>query len=186
MDFAIDIKDQERLLIDAVVKREDWAQRKLYETYYGQMMGVCLRYANCKEDALDIMQDGFVKVFQNIYKYQKGTSLGAWIHRIMINTSIDYYRKQQRRQTQGIDDIKPNISYNPAALANLRQEEILAALSELSTAYRTVFNLFVIEGYSHKEIANFLNIAESTSRSNLLKSRIQLKDILKKRGFNRH
>jgi len=185
MDLAINIENQERLLIGAVIRQEDWAQRKLYETYYGRMMAVSLRYANNPQDALDILQDGFVKVFKNIGKYKQGTSLYGWIHRIIVNTCIDYYRKEQRRQTQDLEEAKPQISYNASALSNLRKEEILLAMSELTVAYRTVFNLFVIEGYSHKEIGDLLNIAESTSRSNLLKARTQLKEILLKKGFKR-
>ncbi len=185
MEFALNIAHQERLLIQAVIKQEEWAQRKLYEMYYGRMMGVCLRYANNKEDALDILQDGFVKVFRKIHKYNQGTSLNAWIHRIMVNTSIDYYRREKRRQTENLEEAARHISYDASALSSLRQEEIISALGELTPAYRTVFNLFAIEGYAHKEIADFLMIAESTSRSNLLKARTQLKEILRKRGFKR-
>jgi RNA polymerase sigma factor (sigma-70 family) len=127
---------------------------------------------------LDILHDGFIKVFKNIDKYQVGTSLNAWIKRVMVNTSIDYYRKETRRRSVDIEDAKSLASDNPDALSDISAEEIIHLLQHLSPAYRSVFNLYVIEGYSHKELAEMLNITESTSRSNLVKARTKLKELL--------
>lgn len=180
MDFALSLQHKEKNLISACVKKERWAQKQLYEEYYSKMMGVCLRYSNNKEDALDILHEGFIKVFKNIEKYQPGTSLNAWIRRIMVNTSIDFYRKSIRRRTEDIDQAY-HVSANDAdAISQCTEKEILESIQTLSPAYRTVFNLYVIEGYSHKEIANQLGITESTSRSNLVKARVKLKAILAK------
>ncbi len=178
MDIALKLQHEERDFITACIQKERWAQKKLYEDHYSQMMGVCLRYSSNKEDALDILHEGFIKVFKNISKYQPGTSLSAWIRRIMVNTSIDYYRKSIRRRTEDLEQAYHVSSPDADVISQCTEKEILAAVQILSPAYRTVFNLYVIEGYSHKEIADQLDITESTSRSNLVKARIKLKDIL--------
>ena len=184
MNIALQLNSKERDLIRACVRKERWAQKILYEEHYGKMMGVCLRYATNKDDAMDILHEGFIKVFKHIEKYQPGTSLSAWIRRIMVNTSIDYYRKSIRRRTEDLEQAY-NISTNDAdAISQCSEKEILAAVQQLSPAYRAVFNLYVIEGYSHKEIAGTLDITESTSRSNLVKARMKLKAILKSRSFD--
>jgi RNA polymerase sigma factor (sigma-70 family) len=174
MDFSIQLERTENDLITALVRQERWAQQLLYEQYYGKMMGVCLRYAGSRDEALDLLHEGFIKVFQNIAKYHAGTSLPAWIRTIVVNTCIDYYRRMARRRTEDIHEAQMMGSDSPDVLSNLTEQEILAAVQELSPAYRAVFNLFVVEGYSHKEIADALQINESTSRSNLVKARIKL------------
>lgn len=181
MDIALKLEGREKDFIRACIRRERWAQQKLYEEYYGRMMGVCLRYASNRDDALDILHDGFMKVFKNIEKYQPGTSLNSWIRRIMVNTSIDFYRKKIRRRTEDIEQAF-QVSINTAdAISQCTEKEILAAVQQLSPAYRAVFNLYVIEGFSHKEIADILEITESTSRSNLVKARLKLKEALRVR-----
>lgn len=174
---------EERDLIKACVRKERWAQKKLYEEYYGSMMGVCLRYANGQDDALDILHEGFIKVYKHIEKYQPGTSLSAWIRRIMVNTAIDYYRKNLRRRTEDIEQAYDISTEDADAVSQCTEQEILEAVQQLSPAYRAVFNLYVIEGYSHKEIADILDITESTSRSNLVKARVKLKAILTSRSY---
>lgn len=178
MEVTIQLQNEERDFIQACVDNERWAQRKLYEDYYGTLMGVCMRYANNKDDAMDILHDGYIKIYRNIGKYQPGTSLIAWMRRILVNTSIDYYRKQTRRRTEDIDtafNIKSNM---PSALSQISAEEIMSCIQKLSPAYRTVFNLYVMEGFSHREVADILGITESTSRSNLVKARIKLRDMV--------
>lgn len=180
MDIALPFEydDEEREFINALIRNERWAQHKLYINHYSKMMGVCLRYANGEHDALDILHEGFLKVFKNISKYKIGTSLSAWIRRIMINTAIDFYRKNTRRRTEDIDEAHDVSSMDPDAVSQCTEKEILAAIQQLSPAYRAVFNLNVIEGYPHKEIASKLGITESTSRSNLTKARTKLQETL--------
>ncbi|NBC08233.1 MAG: sigma-70 family RNA polymerase sigma factor [Bacteroidetes bacterium] len=178
MNIALPLENEEEGLIQACVRRERWAQQALYETYYSQMMGVCLRYANDEEEALDILHEGFIKVFRHIKKYQPGTSLTAWVRRIMVNTSIDYYRKNMRRRTEDIEQAYDLSATDADAISQCSEREILAAIQELTPAYRAVFNLYVIEGYSHREIAEMMDITESTSRSNLVKARLKLKEML--------
>jgi len=178
MDRTLHLESEEHGFIQACVAKERWAQRKLYEDYYGVLIGVCLRYANNKDEAMDILHDGFIKIYRNISRYQPGTSLVAWMRRIMVNTAIDYYRKQARRRTEDIDQAYDVVSRIPGPLSQISTREIMECIQRLSPAYRAVFNLYVIEGYSHKEVADILGITESTSRSNLVKSRIKLKDMM--------
>lgn len=176
MDFALQLEFDESALIAAVARQDRAAQQRLYEEFYPRMMGVCLRYAGSEDEALDLLHEGFIKVFQNISKYKPGTSLPAWIRTIMVNNCIDFYRKAIRRRTSNIETAYHLSSDEPDALAVYTEKEILKAVQTLSPAYRAVFNLYVVEGYSHKEIADQLDINESTSRSNLVKARLKLQE----------
>ncbi len=178
MDLTLPLEFEEKDLIEACIAKERWAQQKLYEDHYSKMMGVCLRYAANEEDALDILHEGYIKVFKYIAKYQPGTSLIAWIRRIMVNTAIDYYRKVTRRRTEDIDFVFDLGNDEPDAVSRCSEQEILAAVQRLTPTYRAIFNLYVVEGYSHKEIAEELHITESTSRSNLVKARLKLQSVL--------
>lgn len=183
MEIVLPANFDEEDLIRACARNERWAQQVLYEEYYGRMMVVCLRYANNEEDALDILHEAFIKVFQHINRYQPGTSLTAWIRRIIVNTAIDYYRKSIRRRTEDIDQAGNLTNGDADAVSQCTEQEILEAIQQLTPAYRATFNLYVIEGYSHKEIADLLGITESTSRSNLVKARLKLKEILTSRTY---
>ena len=178
MDLALNLHREENDLIKACIRKDRDAQELLYKEYYSKMMGVCLRYSNNQDDALDILHEGFIKIFKNIAKYQPGTSLVAWMRRIMVNTAIDFYRKNVRRRTEDLETAYSVSTNAPDAISQVTEKEILLAIQTLSPAYRSVFNLYVIEGYSHKEIADQLGITESTSRSNLVKARHKLKAIL--------
>ncbi len=178
MNIVLSLKHEEQNFIAACIRKERWAQKKLYEDSYSKMMGVCLRYSNNSEDARDILHEGYIKVFKNISKYNPGTSLNAWIRRIMVNTSIDFYRKNTRRRTEDLENAQQKSTTIADADSQIGEKEILAAVQQLSPAYRMVFNLYVIEGYSHKEVAQQLGITESTSRSNLVKARLKLKEAI--------
>jgi RNA polymerase sigma factor (sigma-70 family) len=178
-------EEKESLLIQACVKEEAWAQKILYETYYPKMIGVCMRYSNDYEDARDILNEGFIKVFRFIEKYKIGTSLESWIRRIMINSSIDYYRKEIRHRSEDIDTAMYKLSDQTDVVSDFSAQDILKAVQKLPPAYRAVFNLYAIEGYSHKEVSEELGITESTSRSNLVKARNRLKDMLEELGITR-
>lgn len=182
MNIALDLQRSEKDYIQACIDKEKWAQKKMYQEFYSPMMSVCLRYANDEHDALDILHEGFIKVFRHISKYQPGTSLNSWIRRIMINTAIDHYRKMARRRTENLETAYSAQSLDPDVVSQMAASEIMEALQLLTPAYRSVFNLYVIEGYPHKEVADILNITESTSRSNLVKARSKLKKILQARN----
>lgn len=164
-------QDADYALIQACRKRERWAMQHVYEEYFSAMMHVLVRYAKSEDQARDLVHDGFVKVFKNIHKYQPGSSMYSWIKRIMVNTAIDHIRKQKRRRTDDLDnhfDIKTSA---PDAIEQISQKELLEIIRDMSPTYRAVFNLYIIEGYSHGEISSALGISESTSRSNLVKAR---------------
>lgn len=183
MAVTIDILADEASFILACTNNERWAQQELYKAFYPTMKPVCRRYAHNDDDAMDILHEGFIKVFRHIGKYKPGTSLGSWVKRIMVNTSIDYYRRETRRRTEDIDSVYHISSKDHDVISHLSSEEILKALQQLTVAYRSVFNLYVIEGYPHKEVAKMLDITESTSRSNLVKARTKLKEILLRSGI---
>lgn len=178
MELSLPIGYQELDFIKACARREPWAQKLLYEEFYGPMMALCLRYAGNDDDALDILHEGFIKVFRNIGKYQPDTSLPAWVRRIMVNTAIDFYRKNIRRRTEDLDAAFDLSTGEADAISRCSEKQILEAIQQLTPVYRAVFNLYVIEGYSHREIGDMLSITESTSRSNLVKARVKLKEIL--------
>lgn len=186
MDISLPIGYKEQDFIQACARHEEWAQKLLYEEFYGSMLALCLRYANNREDAVDILHEGFIKVFKNIHRYCPDTSLPSWIKRVMVNTAIDYYRKSIRRRTDDIEEAFELSSVEADAVSRCSEQQILEAIQQLSPAYRTIFNLYVIEGFSHKEIADMLHITESTCRSNLVKARTKLKDILSSVKFGYH
>lgn len=171
----------------AVNSRE--SQKILYSSFYGYAMAICDRYANKQEDAVEILNDGFLKIFREIHHYKPAysdviSSFKGWLRKIMVYTAIDHFRKNQKHQmvTQ-LDNVVYHIpTINEDAIEKLSYEEIIRAIQELSPGYRTVFNLFIIEGLSHDEIARQLGISTGTSKSNLSKARRQLQKILFKQN----
>lgn len=178
MDYSLSLVYEEEKVINSCINGEEWAMRLIYEEFYPTMLPICMRYANNDDDARDIVHEGFIKVFKNLSSYRVGTSLQAWIKRIMVNASIDHYRRESRKRTTDLDVAYDLRSCDEDALGRLNVEEIIKALQQLSPIYRSVFNLYVVEGYSHKEVSEILGISESTSRSNLVKARIKLRAIL--------
>lgn len=179
MDISFPLDYQEKDLISACIRQEEWAIRKIYENYYRLMMSICLRFASSENDARDLLHDGFIKVINNFTKFQAGTSLPSWLHRVMVNNCIDHYRKMARRKTEDIEQVYANQSLDADAVSRYSEKEILNSIQLLSPTYRTVFVLYAIEGFSHKEIGEQLGITESTSRSNLVKARYKLQEILR-------
>lgn len=142
------------------------------------MYGVCLRYAGNSEDANDILQEGFIKVYKNISKFRREGSFEGWIRRIFINTAIEQFRKKVK--LYNVTEVQENTIEDKEldALDKLATKDIMNILNELSPGYKTVFNLHVIEGYSHKEIADILGITEGTSKSQLARAKGVLKKII--------
>lgn len=134
------------------------------------MFGVCLRYAENKEDAQDILQEGFVKVFKKINTFQHKGSFEGWVRRIMVHTAIEHYRKRSKYFMVDIDQAYDQ-SFEADALTRMSTKEIIELVQQLPTGYRTVFNLFVVEGYSHQEISDMLNISVGTSKSQLSRAK---------------
>jgi RNA polymerase sigma-70 factor (ECF subfamily) len=169
-------------IIRGCLKNDRASQKALYEQNYGKMLGVCLRYCRSSDEAKDVLHEGFMKVFNNLKNYSGTGSFEGWIRRIMVNTAIDHLRKNKQNYL-----IVSTVHANEKAavmadevaeediLMSIDKEEILKAVQELTPAYRTVFNLYVIEEYTHKEIAELLDISEGTSKSNLSKAKFNLK-----------
>ncbi len=184
MDLALRIRlhhtERDDLLAGCI--REDRAyQKRLYHLYYSKMMAVSMRYTSNREEARDILHEGFMKVFKNIHRYKPQHSLESWIRRIMINTAIDHYRKNKKFKNQVDIEYAANELDDKSnhVIHQLSAEEILKLVQQLSPAYRTVFNLYVVEGFNHREIAEKLGISEGTSKSNLAKARGKLRKMLK-------
>jgi len=153
-------------------------QKMLYKTFYGFAMSICLRYANNRYEASEIMNQGFLKVFTNLHKYDESRPFKAWVGRIMMNTSIDYYRSNLKVAFMEDIEAAADIGHYDLPDRRLSYNDLLALIQQLPNAYRTVFNLFAIEGYSHEEIAKKLNISAGTSKSNLFKAREKLKSMI--------
>ncbi|TEW67972.1 sigma-70 family RNA polymerase sigma factor [Mucilaginibacter phyllosphaerae] len=162
-------------LVNGCLKDDRLSQKLLYKAFYGFAMGICLRYANNRYEASEIMNQGFYKVFKNLAKFDTAKPFKAWLGRIMVNTAIDYYRANLKiAYTEELDKAE-HINDSEHADKNLGYNELLNMINELPRAYRTIFNLFAIEGYTHEEIGNMLNISPGTSKSNLHKAREKLK-----------
>lgn len=177
-------------LIQACIRQNRAAQQKLYEVYAPKMLGVCYRYASSKEEAEDMLQEGFIKVFQKIDSFRFQGSFEGWLRRIIVNTSINIIRKYQHLKYEC--DVE-EAQYTPAAIgdvvASMHAEEVMELIRDLPTGYKTVLNLYAVEGYSHKEIGDMLGINESSSRSQFTRAKALLSKRLEKLqsfGLNQH
>ncbi|MCX7863338.1 MAG: RNA polymerase sigma factor [Bacteroidales bacterium] len=171
-------------LVEGCIKGDKMSQQLLYKTFYGKMLVVCMRYTQNKEEALDILQDGFVKVFQKLRNFEHKGSLEGWIRRIMVNTAIDSIRRkkdvfaktnEELELDQFVDDTFDDEELEKMTL--LKAEILIELIQQLTPAYRTVFNMYVIENMTHAEIAQRLNINIGTSKSNLAKAKMKLKEL---------
>lgn len=178
--------DQVKDIIDDCVAGKRAAQKKLFEAFYGKMLGVCLRYTKDKDAAQEVVQEGFIKVFEKLSEFDFSGSFEGWMRRIMTNASIDAIRSKKRKAFSTDEDfileqnsLYPEDKNEDEYLNKLKAEEAMEAIQQLSPAYQTVFNLYVIENYSHKEIAEILDITEGSSKSNLAKAKQNLRKILK-------
>jgi RNA polymerase sigma-70 factor (ECF subfamily) len=171
-------------LIKECIAGNPLAQKQLYQTYSRKMMGVCMRYAGNYDEAKDVLQDGFIKLFEKLKTFSGTGSFEGWMRRIFVNTALDAYRKnKQERQLLDIDDVSYFLSVKELVTDEMAAEDLMKILQKIPAGYRTVFNMFAIEGYSHKEIGDMLGITESTSKSQYSRARDFLKNILEKQGI---
>ncbi len=167
------------VLIDSCIAGVASGQKALYKMFFSYGKSICLRYSSNREDAEEVLNDGFMKVFRNLAKYDRAKSFKAWFRTILVNTCIDFYRKKEKL-TYEYDDVHyEGIFYEENAFDRLAADDILAMVQRLSVSYRTVFLMYAVDGYSHKEIAEQLNINEVTSRTNFLKARSKLQNMIK-------
>jgi RNA polymerase sigma-70 factor (ECF subfamily) len=181
----------ERALSDIILgccKGREADRKALYERFYGYAMSVCMAYANDREDAGEMLNDGFMKVFRNIKDLKNQEVIVPWLRRIMVNTAIDYYRKNAKRgkqiQVEAVAfQLEEPYLNDESIFAQFSAEDILRTLHQMPAPYRMVFSLYVLEGFSHREIAQQLNIAESTSRSHLTEANRLLRQWLSKQTY---
>lgn len=164
-------------LIYEALRGSRQSQQKLYQQFYGYGMSICIRYARNREEAQEMLNDGFLKVFRYLDRFDFQKPFKFWVRRILINASIDYLRRQKQVHQEEIVDYDLDMSHDAIGLDRLSANEILAMVQRLAPSYRAVFNLFVVEGYSHQEIADELGISVGTSKSNLAVARKQLQVI---------
>ncbi len=159
-------------LIKGCIQGDRTMQEELYNRFAGKMYAVCLRYSGNTDDARDLLQEGFIKVYRNLHRFRAEGSFEGWVRRVFVNSSIEHFRKKSIQLVHaGEKEESLAEKDNVSALDNLAERDIIRLISELSPGYRTVFNLYVIEGYSHKEISEQLGISEGTSKSQLARAR---------------
>ena len=166
------ISDEENL-IAGCIEGKPRAQKELFEQYASVMLSVCVRYVNDRETARDILQDGFIKLYTKIDSYSGIGSFAGWIRRIFVTTALEYLRQNDAlKQSASIEEYNNTIAdENETVLDKISADDLMDCISKLPDGYRTVFNLYAIEGYSHSEIAGMLEINESTSRSQFMRAR---------------
>ena len=186
----INVENKEHLkeLISGCVKNDRRSQEELFKLFYGKMLGVCMRYARDRDTAEEMLQEGFIKIFDKLEAFDYKGSFEGWIRRIVSNTAIDNIRKSKKNPllTDNDEDFKlggsdPMVENEELQFVGLKAEIAIEAIQNLSPAYRAVFNLHVMEEYTHKEIAEILGISEGTSKSNLSKAKMNLQRTLKEK-----
>lgn len=157
------------------------AQRALFDKFASKMLGVCMRYAKDTEQAEDILQDGFVKVFSKLKDFKSEGSLEGWVRRVMVNTALDQIRKNGKMLGDiSTDDVAYKLEDNDPIVETLMAEDLMKMIKAMPDGYKVVFNMFAIEGYSHAEIADTLGITESTSKSQYSRARAYLRERIEK------
>jgi RNA polymerase sigma factor (sigma-70 family) len=148
------------------------AQEKLYRNYYRAMMSLCLRYTKNEQDALEVLNTGFLKIFRNINRYDAAkASLFTWMRTIIVNSCLDFIKSKQAQSQTGELNDEIKVEIQPEAISKMKANELLRIIRELPPATQAVFNLYVTEGYNHKEIGKLMNISEGTSKWHLSEAR---------------
>lgn len=163
----------EQEIISGCKNGESWAQKTVYELYASAMLSVCVRYVGDRETARDLLQEGFIKLFTKIDSFSGSGAFAGWVRRIFVTTSLEYLRRNDAlKQSASIDEYENQFENNDvSAVEKISADDLLACVAKLPSGYRTVFNLYAIEGYSHAEIAETLEISEITSRTQFLRAR---------------
>ena len=169
----------DELMLAGCLKNNATSEEALYSRYSPRMLGVCYRFAKNREDAEDMLQEGFIKVFTQMHQYRNEGALEGWIRRIMVHTCINFLKKN-KKFAESVDIIHANsVHVKEDMIPSIMQaKQVVECIRMLPLGYRTVLNLYAIEGFSHKEIANLLDIEESTSRSQYTRAKAMLEEIL--------
>lgn len=165
-------------LIENCINGDRKSQKGMYDKFSGKMFAICLRYSKNQMDAEDILQEGFVKLFNNLNRFRGEGSFEGWVRRIFVNTAIEHIRRKNMNTAVG-EGLENSIAdKRQSALDNLYEKDLIKTSRTLSDGYRTVFNMYAVEGYSHKEIAGQLGITESTSKSQFSRAKALLRTII--------
>ena len=168
-------------IIQGCRKNNRSAQNQLYRKYYSYGMSICYRYVNNKEDAQSILNNGYLKIFKNIKRYDSQYDFKPWFKTIMVNTAINHVKKMKKFKAEiGMEELKIYPT-TEEILSKINFEELLHTIQSLSVAYRTVFNMYVLDGYKHEEIAKELGISVSTSKSNLSRAKVKLRELIQRK-----
>jgi RNA polymerase sigma-70 factor (ECF subfamily) len=170
------VERTDKELVEGCLSRDYSCQEAFYRRFAGKMYALCLRYANDSYEAEDMLQEGFIRVFDYLKQFRFEGSLDGWVRRIIVNTAITIYRKNKKIHLQeDLENVQDEAGdFSMDALDKLQTKDLLKLISRLPEGYRMVFNLYAVEGYSHKEIADMMGISESTSKSQFMKSRRHL------------
>jgi RNA polymerase sigma-70 factor (ECF subfamily) len=170
-------------LVKECVKGNAKAQQLLFDKFSRKMLTICLRYSNSLEEAEDVLQDGFIKAFSKLPSFNQEGSLEGWVRKIMVNTALDAIRKNTKfLKDVSLDLVDYQVGSSDFILESLNAEDLLLLINSMPNGYKIVFNMFAIEGYSHKEIATTLGISESTSKSQYMRAKSYLKERLELLG----
>ena len=167
-----------RKVINGCIRRDRTSQNQLYKLFYAYGMSVCIRYVNSESEALIVLNDGFLKVFQNIKKFELDKSFKPWFRKIIVNTALSHLKRKKKYNMEVDIDNAEYVPTNEDILSKISYKELTAMIQTLSSGYRTVFNMYVIDGFKHEEIAEQLGITISTSKSNLARARVKLRELV--------
>jgi RNA polymerase sigma-70 factor (ECF subfamily) len=174
----------ERAMIEACLNGDQKAHKQLYDKHVRTMFGICLRYCGSYDEAKDVLQEGFIKVFTKLSQFSHNGSFEGWMKRIFVNTALEHYRNQKKLMNESDIEAADENPHNDYTLEKITQKEILQVMNQMAPGYRTVLNLYIIEGYSHAEIAEMLGISENTSKSQLSRARVILQqELLKLKNY---
>jgi RNA polymerase sigma-70 factor (ECF subfamily) len=173
-------------LIQKSIRGEGLAQQRLFDSLAPKMLSICLRYLGNREEAEDVCQLSFIKLFNNLKDYNNEGSFDGWVRRIFVNTCLDQLRKNKKTKFDiSMDDVGYRLEDKDFIIEKMEADDLMKIVEQLPTGYRTVFNLFAVEGYSHREIAEQLDITENTSKSQFKRARTHLMNSLEKLHYGR-
>ena len=176
----LSMPDKEEKIIKGCINGDRICQKELYDRFSSKMLGVCMRYSKDKAEAEDMLQEGFIKVFLNISRFRNDGSFEGWIRRIMVFTAINMFNQRNRKFRESLDNEGYDGVYHDEVIERISAREIVALVQQMPEGYRTIFNLYAVEGYTHREIGELLNIAEGTSKSQYSRARHYMQEVLTK------
>jgi len=175
------IDEELKIIINGCIKQKRLSQNELYKKYFSYAMSICFRYVSNREEALSIVNAGYLKIFNNIKKFDTQYDIKPWLKTIMVNTAINHVKKMKKYEAEIELEEASGVPTANDILSKINYDELLTMIHQLSLAYRTVFNMHVLDGYKHEEIATKLGITVSTSKSNLTRAKANLREMIQNR-----